>query len=430
MKNLFTLAVLFIASAGLTMAQVPVNNECTGAIDITPALGQPVGLVVELGPYDNTNATTEPSDPTTGYECFGEPDGGGATPSLENTLWFSFVGDGGIYYIRTNNCSTPVSNYIDDGDTQIAIYTGTCGSLVPYTCNEDGPEATSVPEHYPAGLNVPTIVGETYYMLIDGFKFFNALSTGEFCIFISQIPFIGCTDPSISTGITAGNKDTLCPGDTLRVNVTGVTGPNEGLYNGMSWVVSTTDITGSTDPLNVPGVFLFYAIQNPAPDSSGRMLLNNGQYIGTVNNPYGTYYFTPVIFANATPNSPNPVFLSDLTLDPSCTYTGTSIQFHFLPPGDPLCVTAISSIDAEGFGILNLYPNPVRDELSVVVATKGNEVVTLTVFDQTGREMLSKVSNVSGEAILNISTKSLAAGVYFVKLENGTNSQYVKFLRE
>ncbi|MGI8893107.1 MAG: T9SS type A sorting domain-containing protein [Bacteroidia bacterium] len=428
MKIFFTLSILFMVSLGVSMAQVPVNNECSGAIDLTTqVIGQPVGQTITLGPYDNTNATTEPSDPTTGFECFGEPDGAGATPSLENTLWFSFVGDGGIYYVRTNTCAG-VTNYIDDGDTQIAVYTGTCGALVSYTCNEDGPEASTI--HYPAGLNIPTLAGVTYYILVDGFKFFNALSTGEFCIFVTQVPLVTCTDPSLSTGNVIANRDTACAGDTLRLDITGVEAPNEGLYNGMAWVITNMDISGTNDPLAAGTLIASYGIQSPAPDSSFRILINNGQLIGSANVPYGTYYFTPVIFANATPNAPNPVFLSDLTLDPTCTQSGNSVEVLFLPPGDPLCISSVSSIDASGFGILNLYPNPVRNELSVVVAIKGNEDVKLSILDQLGRELLNKVSSVRGEALINISTSSLSAGVYFIKMESGTNIQHVRFMRE
>ena len=434
MKKLFTLLFLTVSAVYFVHAQVPVNNECSGALDITSALGQPVGQITTLGPYDNTNATTEPSDPTTGFECFGEPTGNSANPSLEKTLWFSFVGDGGTYYIRTNNCAG-VTDYIDYGDTQIAIYTGTCGTLTPYVCNEDGPQATSNPPHYPAGLNVPTSPGVTYYMMIDGFLFTpttgpSELSDGEFCVFVSQIATVACNDPSLSTGTATINNDTICPGDTLRVDIIGVEAPTVGLYNGLSWVVSSANLNNSNDPLSDPSVFVVYGIQSPAPDTSFRLLVNDGQFIGTVNNPYGTYYMTPVIFGNAAPNVPNPVFLNDVTLDPSCTQTGNSIQFTFLAPGDPLCIVGITSIDASGYGILNIYPNPVRDQLSVNISIKGNEEVKLSVIDQLGKELVTNSLMINGEGTAIISTESLAKGIYFVKMESGTNLQYVRFMKQ
>ena len=403
-----------------------VNNECPGAIDLSTGIGQPVGQITTFGPYDNTMATTEPSDPTNGYECFGEPNGGGANPTLENTLWFSFVGDGNTYYIRTNTCAG-VTNYIDDGDTQIAIYTGTCGSLTPYVCNEDGPEATST--HYPAGLNVPTQAGVTYYMLVDGFNFNGALSEGEFCIFMSQIATVSCTDPSLSTGNVTINSDTICANDTLRLDIIGVEAPTVGLYNGLSWVITNADISGSTDPLASATLIASYTIQSPAPDTSFRLLINDGGLIGTANIPYGTYYFTPVIFGNASPNVPNPVFLSDVTLDPTCTVTGSSWAVTFLPPGSPLCITGISSVDSEGFGIINLYPNPVKDEMSVVISAKSNEDVRLTVLDQLGREITNQNTKIKGETTVNISTAKLSSGVYFLRMESGSNIQHIRFVR-
>ena len=89
-------------------------------------MGAPVGSPQTGGPYDNTNATTEASDPADGWECYGAL---APEPSLDNTLWFAFVGDGNTYDIITTDCGGGLANYIDDGDTQMSIYTGSCGAL-------------------------------------------------------------------------------------------------------------------------------------------------------------------------------------------------------------------------------------------------------------------------------------------------------------
>ena len=64
----------------------PANNECAGIINISSLLGGPVGSPQTGGPYDNTNATTEASDPADGWECYGAL---APEPSLDNTLWFA-----------------------------------------------------------------------------------------------------------------------------------------------------------------------------------------------------------------------------------------------------------------------------------------------------------------------------------------------------
>ena len=62
-----TIAAAFVFSFGSSQAQIPANNACANAISIQSAIGQTVGAVQTLGPYDNSNATVDPTDPTTGF---------------------------------------------------------------------------------------------------------------------------------------------------------------------------------------------------------------------------------------------------------------------------------------------------------------------------------------------------------------------------
>src|SRR5690554_2730768 len=153
----------------------PVNNNCSGAISLNALMGGDFNTPQLSATFTNVDATTE-NDPGNGWECFGEPDGSGTAPSLESTVWFSFTGDGNTYFIETNNCNDTAENYIPFGDTQMAIYTGICEFETPVLCNEDGPNASG--NHYPAGVEISTVEGENYLMMIDGFDG----SQGEFCI--------------------------------------------------------------------------------------------------------------------------------------------------------------------------------------------------------------------------------------------------------
>ena len=175
------------------LSGAPANNECDAPISITSLFGGPVGSPLTGGPYDNTTATTEPTDPTTGFECFGEPNGSGSNPTLENTLWFVMVGDGNNYQIITTDCGGGLANYIDDGDTQMAIYTGNCGALVPEACNED--ISSPPPGEFPAGFEqFQTAPGTTYFIMIDGFNFNGAISSGEYCVEVTRNSLPGIDD--------------------------------------------------------------------------------------------------------------------------------------------------------------------------------------------------------------------------------------------
>jgi len=425
-KSLPFIAAAALLSSGV-FAQVPANDECANAISIQSSIGLAIGVTDTIGPYDNTNATVSAGDPATGFECFGEPDGSGTAPTIENTLWFTFTGDGGKYFIETGD-GPGVTNYIDDGDTQIAIYTGACGALVPFACNEDGPSATATT--YPAGLTFNTNPGEVYYMMIDGFNFNGAISMGEFLIFITQQATISCTDPTVTLGTYSANKTFVCPGDTVRFDISGVITPTVGVWSGLGWVISSADISGSTDPLNDPSLVATYQIQSPAPSTSFRLLINNGALIGGPV-PYGTYWWTPIIFGNAVAINTPTTFMSDLMLDPACTITGNSISVDVLAPGDPLCNVGIADLQANGFGITNIYPVPVNNELNFNLNTVENGNVEISVKDNLGREVISDIVLVnSGEQRLTYNVAQLESGVYFITASSGTSVSVSRFMKQ
>lgn len=167
----------------------PANNECSGAVDISSSFVAGETNTTQL--FDNTGATNEASDPTTGAACFFEN-------SIDNTVWVSFMGDGNTYSIRSTQCTA--TNYITDGDTQFAVYSGACGALVPEACNEDGPAA--VAGNYYAEVSVETVAGVTYYMMIDGYLAVE----GEFCLEVEEY-----------TEITDCNAGTFTTPDTIII---------------------------------------------------------------------------------------------------------------------------------------------------------------------------------------------------------------------
>lgn len=155
------------------------GDACADAFDINNLFGQPFDEPQTSGIYDNTDYTTE-NDPAEGWECFGEPNGNGSAPSLERTIWYSFTGDGTTYKITTVPCNA--TNYITEGDTQIAVYSGNCSDPAPVTCNEDDPDATD----FRAAVEVATESGVEYLVMIDGFgPDFEAF--GEFCIEVTRL---------------------------------------------------------------------------------------------------------------------------------------------------------------------------------------------------------------------------------------------------
>ena len=171
------------ATATVTVTpNAPADDACGGATNINSLFGGAIGSPVVSTLYDNTNYNTT-GDPATGFGCFYQGDG------LQHTIWYTFTGDGKVYKIRSVQCNA--TNYIFDGDTQAAIYTGGCGSLTPVACTEDEDVANNI-------LNINTTFvtqqGVTYYMLVDGY----AGGTGQFCLEVTNLGVSGITEIAAS----------------------------------------------------------------------------------------------------------------------------------------------------------------------------------------------------------------------------------------
>lgn len=172
----------------------PQNDNCDDAI----LLELPdAGSISYNGVYTNVGATLEDIDPVSEIEnsptqCFFE-DSFGATPFVNAPVWFTLVGDGNEYIIHTSQECGPnsISNddYINNGDSQMAIFTGSCGNYNLIACNDDDNDDLSgmiAGDNLLSAISLPTAAGETYYVLIDGFNSVTGLSSGEFCIVITE----------------------------------------------------------------------------------------------------------------------------------------------------------------------------------------------------------------------------------------------------
>jgi len=201
------------------------GDGCTDALDLNYLFLQESNIPQISNTFNNSYATTDITDPDFGWECFGEPNGTATSPSLERTLWFSFTGDGNTYYITTAFCNS--TDYIDDGNTQMAIYSGDCDMLEAVACNDDGPDAQEEGP-FPAGIEITTEVGIDYLMMIDGFGA-NLDAIGEFCVEVTNL------SPSSSENKLSQNRFQLFPN------------PGSGLVNiegGLANRVAVYDHTG------------------------------------------------------------------------------------------------------------------------------------------------------------------------------------------
>lgn len=94
-----------------------------------------------------------------------------------NTVWYSFVAPAsGTAKIKT----VPVSSGTPLQNTQIAVYSGTCGSLTFVNCNDNAP-ACGTYTQYNSELSLTGLTpGATYFVVVDG----NMASQGQFEILV------------------------------------------------------------------------------------------------------------------------------------------------------------------------------------------------------------------------------------------------------
>ncbi len=301
-------------------------DACMDAADLTGLTGQGLGNPQTSIPFNNSNATVDGTEPTEGFECFEEG-------TLENTLWYTFTGDGLVYEITTIDCGGTTGFYLED--TQIAVYQGTeCGALTPVACNEDVDEDNGI---FEALVQVETEVGVTYYMMIDGWEG----ETGEFCVQFDEVAAIDCDD--IAVGAASGELY-VCFGETTSLSIdAGTVIPGNGPILGFVWSVHGSDVSGSTDPFNDASWLGNFGQVFTVDDIYTPMLVNDGSQLDA-----GAYYFTPVVFGGGEgANIPWP----EVDFSNGCVLAGNSVQVILLPQLDPL-VNDIVTVD-ETLGMMD-----------------------------------------------------------------------------
>ncbi|MBL9140920.1 MAG: hypothetical protein JNK53_03555, partial [Phycisphaerae bacterium] len=153
------------------------NDACADAIDITANMSSGVPIH-----GDNTAATP----PQYGIEGHDLPEGSPSCHWLGNpgaahaTVWYRFTAPAsGIVRLRT--CDSTPYPFIDSA---ITVYSGTCGSLVEFACDEDGCNGQ---EPYFSDITVEGMVpGQTYYVVVMNSGDWSGSHPGPFVLTIEE----------------------------------------------------------------------------------------------------------------------------------------------------------------------------------------------------------------------------------------------------
>ncbi len=448
--------------------QFATPDACADAADLTSLLGGADNVPQTSPMYDNTDALVDGTEPTEGFECFLEDPG-----TLENPVWYTFVGDGGTYEITTTNCGGTATGYITTGDSQIAVYEGDdCSNLTPVACNEDG---SIDPDIYASLVTLQTTPGTTYYMMVDGYDG----AAGEFCVQFTSINLITCAD--INPGTSENLLENVCFGETTSFTIEGVVIPNDGDATNLTqfrWGVWTEDVTGTTSPFTEASFFgAFGGSATPYTPA----LVNDGASLAP-----GTYYMAPLVFSNAINVDGS---LSGLDFSEGCVAVGTFHVVNLLPQLDALAATSASvpemvppgnngeasaavsggsgaytyawsngetteSITGLASGdysvtisdatgcvddvvvtvtveqivgtedlafqeAINLFPNPANNNVSLSFNFEESLDLQVKLTNTVGAVMQQQVVNQALNGTLELNVNNLAEGVYFVHLTDG-----------
>lgn len=135
-----------------------------------------------VGPFDDSPSGSgiemNPDADMLGTECWtdGVDDG---------SVWFSWTGDGNPYTITHSQCQEGDETFVYyfAWDSQMALYKGDCGELVPIACHED---LDFDEGWYWSQIGFDSEEGETYYLRFDGYHWENQgyewKASGAFCL--------------------------------------------------------------------------------------------------------------------------------------------------------------------------------------------------------------------------------------------------------
>jgi Secretion system C-terminal sorting domain/Fibronectin type III domain len=366
-------------------------------------------------------------------------------PACETNLniqdvWYRFRTEGDNY--RMTSAAIKVKNLFDDA-VRYAVYKGTCGNLVRISdCFTVNGRTTSNQI-----INCPE-ANQEYFVRVWADNNFS----GEFEITLNALNYFGTTQ--VANAVTTTNCQ---PFYNFTVDNT----------NKNSWI-TLQDGTGVVAEINANG--------NILGQVTGGYYINS---TGTLRRASGTPYFDRNIGIKVTTQPATPVtirlyftereraaYFAVVGANPIVvTHYSGALCFATVSNGNGEAVPAIVKIAPNGnyyaefnttrfsgfflgnkglvftddihnsfskLIIENIYPNPVTNELSVVVnAFESNDKGKIQIFDVLGQIVYIKtISVVADRNTLIVNTADLPKGAYFIKITEGGYSAVRKFVKQ
>ena len=145
----------------------------------------------------------------------------------------------------------------------------------------------------------------------------------------------------------------------------------------------------------------------------------------------GPYVLCLTIADNANCTS---VHCDSISIDPNGIYGGVlggegdRTDGFTINVQNPSAITNVSELDANQDIVA--WPNPTEGELNIAMTNNLSGTVDVTITDLNGRVVLNETRRlINGKNQLRLSTENLGAGMYMVRIGNGTENVSVRFVK-
>jgi len=156
---------------------------------------------ISCGTIDQAGTTSNGTDDNPGT-CSTAGDGSSAG------VWYTFIGNGDEVTVTVN---ADPGNANDLGDSQLAVYSGSCAALVCETGNDDN----TPPGGAGSQVTFSTLTGTNYYIYVDGFS----TNSGDFLISVECVtPFPPIANAG-GIGLCQNATPTMVDGTNAKVNL-------------------------------------------------------------------------------------------------------------------------------------------------------------------------------------------------------------------
>ncbi|WP_242094587.1 T9SS type A sorting domain-containing protein [Aestuariivivens sediminicola] len=390
MKKITLFFLLTILYAAGVYAQ-PANDDCSGAIDILNITGScsTSEILVDL---DNT-ATPSAGDPGCNFA-------GG-------DLWYKLVMPAsGAVRIETS------SGTLDDNG--MAIYTGACGALDFYACNDD---AYLNGDDLMAAYEVVRPASETIYIRLWGYG--GATGTFNICA-------VAFTPPPAATNDICADATEIIP-DVSCSDIK--LGSNNATDSGVA-------APGCPEPDSYGGRDVWYKFVVPNTGNfSVETSVDDGSITDTMMSIYTGSCAGLTELSCDDDNGVGAFSLIQAT-DISGNYSiGETLyvrvwSFANLELGTfNICVAELPSLSTEeAFAdTFKLFPNPARDVVNLKFTQSSGSKVAIAIYNLQGK-LVQAASKTPGNQNVSLPIAHLATGMYFVKLNDGANEVTKKLM--